>query len=231
NGVGGALRLRAPGSRVEGNVISSADTGLLAFGDASDLEIVDNFFGTDQLETADLGMDTAIRILLGSQDNLISGNVITNNNSGVTIVSGNGNRITANSIHNNTVIGIDLGEDGATANDVADNDTGANNLQNAPDISQADLSGGNLTITYRVDTVGVAAQYPLEIEFFISDGNGQGQTLIGTNTYLAVERRTEKTIVLAVVGVSGGEQLVATATDLFGNTSEFGLEFNVDGGA
>ena len=126
-----------------------------------------------------------------------------------------------NSIRDNSSIGIDLGGDGPTANDFGDNDTGANNLQNSPVITQAWLSGNQLTITYRVDSTAQASAYPMTIEFFVEDGNGQGETIVGINNYLTAERRTHKTITLTVGGVNIGEQLVATATDSNGNTSEF----------
>ena len=64
-------------------------------------------------------------------------NTIANNGGdGVTVVSNGatGNRIEKNSIHDNVGLGIDLGDDGVTANDNDDSDSGPNNLQNYPTI-------------------------------------------------------------------------------------------------
>ena len=125
------------------------------------------------------------------------------------------------------IIGIDLGDDGASANDPGDGDTGGNNLQNSPEISSAMLSGDELTITFRVDSTRLNSEYAMSIEFFVADGGGQGKSLIGTATYLKSEFRSNKTIVLTVAGLNVGDEIVATATDLLGNTSEFGAAFTV----
>ena len=220
NGTGGALRLRAPGSRVEGNKISSADDGIFAFGQASNLEIVDN-----QIGGPGLGMTNGIRILTGSDDNVIANNIISNNSKGVVVVGSTGNKITSNAIHDNAQIGIDLGDDGATVNDTGDGDSGANELQNSPKITQASLSPGKLTVGYVVDTHPGAAPYPLTIEFFLSDGNGQGKLLIGSDQYSTP--LTPKTIVLIVAGLNIGDEIVGTVTDSEGNTSEFSMDVTV----
>ena len=227
NGTGGALRLQAAESLIEGNTISAPDLGILALRDATDLVIKDNFIGTDETETVDLGMSTAITLISGANDNLVSGNTIANNVKGVVVPNGQGNRITGNSIYNNSSIGIDLGPGGTNGNDLGDVDTGANNLQNSPELFDVTLVGNVLTITYSVDSTAQSSAYPMTIEFFISDGNGQGRTLIGTNTYLTSERRQQKTIQFGVTGLNVGDKIVATATDLLGNTSEFGEELTV----
>src|SRR5439155_2456842 len=59
-----------------------------------------------------------------------AGNTIANNGAGVVIDSGTGNSVLSNSIHSSGALGINLGVDGHTANDLDDPDTGANNLQN-----------------------------------------------------------------------------------------------------
>ena len=78
-----------------------------------------------------LGFATNTIIGGDTQDatNLIS----QNGRNGVTVLSGTGNQINGNnSIANNAILGIDLGNNGVTANDAGDGDAGPNNLQNFP---------------------------------------------------------------------------------------------------
>jgi hypothetical protein len=159
----------------------------------------------------------------GSAPNVISGNL----GNGVTITGASvGNRIVSNSIFSNAGLGIDLGNDGATANDISDGDTGPNNLQNFPaPLSVVPLVGGDLQITYVVDSVTENSAYPLRIEFFLADADNQeGQTLIGSDTYTEADQTPAKTITITpLVPVTSGDRVVATATDDNGNqnTSEF----------
>ena len=77
-----------------------------------------------------------------------AGNTISFNISdGVNLVStaGTGNAIRGNSIDSNGSLGIDLGLNGVTENDLGsppDQDSGANNLQNFPDLTYAVKQGG-----------------------------------------------------------------------------------------
>ena len=228
NASGGAVRLTSPQTRVEGNTISSPDTGILAFGNASDLQIVDNFIGTNAAEEATLGMQTGIRLTTGAVDAWIAGNVIAHHETGIS-VEGSATRahIEGNSIYGNSTIGIDLGGDGATANDAGDADTGQNQMQNSPVISQAVLVGDQLTITYIVESLAENSDFDLQIEFFLSDGAAQGQRSLGTDSYQLASAGNSQTVVLTVTDLSVTDKLTATATDAQGNTSEFSLDVEI----
>src|SRR5207248_2426609 len=65
---------------------------------------------------------------------------------GIEVLSGTGNSIRGNSIFSNGALGIDLANDGVTANDNGDADTGPNNRQNFPVISSVVTGGGQTTI-------------------------------------------------------------------------------------
>ncbi|MEZ5410637.1 MAG: right-handed parallel beta-helix repeat-containing protein [Acidimicrobiales bacterium] len=114
------------------------------------------------------------------------GNTIADNSGdGVMLITVNGSSndiaVIGNSIHSNTGLAIDLGDDGVTANDTGDGDSGLNDLLNYPVIGEVGLSGGNLTVTYRLDAP--AGTY--RVEFFTNSaadptGYGEAQTLAGS---------------------------------------------------
>ncbi len=56
------------------------------------------------------------------------------------------NHILSNAIYGNRAIGIDVGNDGPTANDEGDADIGPNAFQNSPVIDSADIENGSVTI-------------------------------------------------------------------------------------
>src|SRR5207249_4497035 len=94
---------------------------------------------------------------------------------------GNGVRILGNSIFGNAGLGIDLDANGLTPNDLGDPDTGSNNLQNFPVLTQVTNSSGMTTIK---GTLNSKANTMFRIEFF---GNaaidptdfGEGKTFLG----------------------------------------------------
>ena len=68
-------------------------------------------------------------------------NRITNfGGAGVIITSGTGNSVRGNTIYANGGLAVDLADDGVTANDVGDADTGPNKLQNSPLITAVTTS-------------------------------------------------------------------------------------------
>ena len=100
--------------------------------------------------------------LIGSSNNSIAQNIIAYNgtvgelesvgdgiriesDAELTLVRATGNVMSANSIHSNVGLGIDLmftdgSEEGPTANDLDDKDLGANNLQNTPVIDSTSFT-------------------------------------------------------------------------------------------
>ncbi len=70
--------------------------------------------------------------------------------------------VTHNSIHSNSGLGIDLNDDGRTANDSGDGDTGANGLLNSPVITGvSDIGSGQIQIDGFVDVP--AGDYMVQI--------------------------------------------------------------------
>lgn len=129
----------------------------------------------------------------------------------------------ANAIHGNRGNGrsnIDIGALGPTANDVDDVDVGANNGQNSPEIISASVSGGQLHVTYRVDSDIANSVYPLRIDFYANVRGGSGD-YIGQDTYAAGDAQLDKSVALTLPAGVQGIPFVATATSAAGYTSEF----------
>lgn len=137
------------------------------------------------------------------------------------------NAVLRNSLFGNNGLGIDLfwAED----NDPGDADTGPNDLQNSPHLRAASLGDGTLTIGYSVPSDPAHSAFPLHVEFFLADADGEeGQTYLGSNLYTQADQLAgEKVFRLPVpAGLKIGEQIVATATQTspgggYGSTSEF----------
>jgi CSLREA domain-containing protein len=147
---------------------------------------------------------------------------------GVSVISGTGNTIQGNSIHSNGGLGIDLGGDGVTPNDLGDADTGANNLQNFPVLTSA------LTTTEQTQIRGALNSTPntqFKIEFFFNtvcdpSGHGEGESRVvafGLNPItVTTDGGGNITFGLSTSAtVPVGRFVTTTATDPNGNTSEF----------
>ena len=209
------------------NFLTTAATGNLVQG---------NFIGTNAAGTLALG-NGGYGIGIGSSNNTIggtaagAGNLISGNGSvGIGIQTGTGNPILGNSIYANAGIGIDLNEDGVTANDVGDADTGANNLQNFPLLATARTDGaGQLILT---GTLNSNASSYYRIEFFAStvqdgSGYGEGQRYLGFVNVASNGSGNATISTTLTATVAAGEFISATATksnagfSAFTDTSEF----------
>ena len=110
-------------------------------------------------------------------------------------------------------------------------------LQNFPQFQSVAITGGNLIVTYLVDSAPANATYPLTVEFFKPDAvaSFEGKTFVAGDSYSAADFTLgAKTVNLGnavALGVAVGSRLVATATDAAGNSSEFSPTFGVTGPA
>ncbi len=171
------------GNTISGNAIGTNGAGTLVQGNSA--------YGVVLLSNNDQNADNNI---IGSNgdgtgDDL-EGNLIANNNKGIVIAAPAGastllgNRISRNSIYDNAQLGIDFLNDGVTANDNGDPDTGPNELYNFPFITRSNVQGGNLVVS------GIAPADAV-IEFYIADAGGtEGKTYLFTaqvnTTYLGI---------------------------------------------
>jgi len=226
NGVAGIyLGCSAPNNTIGGttvatrNVIGGNGTGVHNLGCGSNGNVIaGNYIGTAANGTTAISNGIGIELEGGASQTIIGGtttaaaNLIANNpTSGVKILSpAAANGILHNAITNNGP-GINLDNlPLSTTNDSTDSDTGANNLQNAPVLSAASLSGSNLVVTFSVDSASVAATQSLVVELFKADGTGQGKQFLGTQCFNGNNISTTMTI--ASAPVVAGDPITATAT-------------------
>jgi hypothetical protein len=150
-------------------------------------------------------------------------NLISGNGKGVVIVSGTGNGILTNSIYGNTGIGIDLNNDGVTANNGTKSGALPNSGMDTPVFTTRIYGSGTLTLAGYVGTAaGQVAFAGATVQVFKSDndasGFGEGQIYLGTLTADANGNFSGTLTASLVVG----DRITGTATDAANNTSEFG---------
>ena len=237
------LRINGRTNTISGNVIGfNFLRGIDLYGsDAHDNAVSGNFIGVspsgDNLGNSNGG----VYITQDAHDNTLSGNTIADNQvDGIGIASGQHNLLRANSIHDNSGIGIDLGADGVTPND---NDS----TPPAGDPPNRDQNFPVLTGAIGGDTKGkvsgmlTSTPGDYRIEFFASpacdaSGHGPGETYLGHTTItlpnLTVNGQTtvsfNKTVESFFLQIPG-EMITATATaqapGVAGDTSEFSACF------
>lgn len=151
-----------------------------------------------------------------------AGNVIAfNTANGVAVASGVSHVIRGNSIFSNGALGIDLNNDGMTANDSCDADTGANDLQNFPVLTSAASAGSSTTIQGALNSI---ASSTFTIDFYSTascDDSGEGQAYLGSATVNTDGSCNAAINATLPIEVADGHVVTATATDSSGNTSEF----------
>lgn len=160
-----------------------------------------------------------------------AGNIIAGNSrDGVAVItSSSGIQIQGNAIFANQALGIDLADDGVTANDLGDADSGQNLLQNYPVITNAQSSAQS---TFMSGTLNAASESVFHVEFFSNSasdasGFGEGENFLGSRSVMtdADGNSTFSATFLDFVPI--GANVTATATDVNGNTSEFSALFTV----
>ena len=133
--------------------------------------------------------------------------------------------IRGNLIYENADSGIDLGDDGLTANDTGDADEGANTYLNHPDVDRAFYRGGNhaIVVEYEISSDSTIVTYPLTVDVYLADDDisGEGKTYIGSSIY-TIQNQVEQFEVSAdSITWASTDYIVLTTTDAAGNTSEF----------
>jgi hypothetical protein len=229
NGIGGV----AAG---EGNLISGNDGGGILLSGGGNNTVINNRIGlafASDTPVGDSGDGITVGLLgVQSSGNIIGGagagqaNVIAGNRgNGVAVVNGVANAIFGNSIFSNGLLGIDLGPAGVTANDPNDTDTGANDLQNFPVITNA---YSTRTLTVARGTLNSAPGF-YYVDVYASpvgdpSGHGQGKIYLGFANCTVDATMTGSWTRTFTTPIAAGYVLSATATSSTSGTSEFSAD-------
>jgi parallel beta-helix repeat protein len=152
-----------------------------------------------------------------SAGNVIQGNNVSGSSgTGIRVAGGSGNRIYDNSIHSNDGLGIDLGTDWVvTLNDADDADTGANNLQNFPEIMEAEAFPTQTRVAGTLDSL---PDKTFAIDFYASSeadpsGYGEGERWLGAITVSTDANGDADFDAVLPAATTPGEVITATATE------------------
>ncbi len=213
----------ASGSTIRGLAVDGFADGVVLDEQPTQTTLQGDYVGIDPTGAAAGNSGDGVALLNGASGDLIGGtasgdgNVIADNADGVAVVGATttGDSILGNSIYGNTDLGIDLNDDGHTADGTAP--PGPNDFQNYPVLTAA--ASGQVAGSLRS-----APNTTYRIEFYATpqtDGAYEGETLLG-----AVQLSTDATGLLSfnetVTAPPSGWVVTATATDLAnGDTSEF----------
>jgi hypothetical protein len=228
---------------VDGNLISGNDfegvciVGYPPYGwDSHNNILFKNIIGLD-INLAPL-MNTMDGVSIGQYGNIYPGGYATGNIVDSNLIAYNGanavtvwehsnntincdhNRITRNSMYTNGGLGIDLNDDGVTPNDTTDPDLGPNQEVNFPNnlLARYFSSSGQTIIDGTIDIDTDPTQAIVEIFRAQPDptGYGEGWLYLGPATPNAAGQWSA-----TFSGLSIGDHITATTTDMNMNTSEF----------
>jgi hypothetical protein len=230
---GDGVRISASNNTIGGtsagtrNVISGNDEGVVIVGNgATGNKVTGNNIGTDASGTKDVGNDTSGVTIVDAPNNALGGttggsrNIIAfNGDAGVAILGedATGNRVLSDSIFTTIGLGIDLGFNGATANDPGDMDPGPNGLQNKPILSFARTSSTSTVVRGKLDGIPSKA---LRLQFFSNPSGNEGKKFIGQKKVTPDESGDVTFTFTPTRKVGVGRTVTATATGAEG-TSEF----------
>ncbi|HLF65690.1 MAG TPA: T9SS type A sorting domain-containing protein [Saprospiraceae bacterium] len=225
--IGGTNTFIGPGNLISAN----SGAGIEIHGPAASGNIVfSNLIGLQSDSVSALGNDgDGILVTNGANNNTIGAldslNMISfNGNHGVNVdtIAGQGNRIIASIFRSNAGLGINIGADGANQNDMRDQDTGPNDLQNYPELVSVKFTQNTTTVTGIVEST---PNMELTLSFYANKACdpsdfGEGEIFLGTMKVMTdVDGATD--FVFASDIPSVGSFITATCTNDDRSTSEF----------
>ena len=197
---------------------------------APSTRIQGNYIGTNAAGSAPLGNGLGGIYIAGSTAAVGGGTAGTsnliayNNGKGVAVYGTTTHAIIRrNSIHSNTGLGIDLGDNGVTPNDLLDPDTGPNGYQNFPVITSATGSTGAITVVLRS-----LPNKSYRLDFYSSPAGtcdpshyGEGRKWIGMANVMTNASGIWTGTVTSILPFLAGQGITGTATYAPLDTSEF----------
>ncbi len=206
NASGGATIIGSAGS---GNIIGGNGLSGIVAGTADLLTIQGNTIGKS-------GAANARGILLNTTAGATVGGIVAGQGNNVGFNTGNGIAlgsaataiIRGNSLHDNGALGIDLNNNGVTANDANDTDSGANGLLNFPVITTAVATGSSTIVS---GTYAGLANTDLNLDFYSNTAGGEAETYLGTFA-ITTDGSGNGTFSTTLGVVPAGRTVSATAT-------------------
>jgi choice-of-anchor C domain-containing protein len=220
----------------QGNVISgNGGAGVQVDAGSSGSVIVANRIGTNVAGSAGVGngqegLTLFAQATVGGVAAGLGNTIAYNSGHGISVRGAvSGAVIRGNAIFSNSGLGIDLGNDGVSANDGAKTSGQPNLKMDRPLTVQAVLGPATLTVTGYVGSAANQSTFGAAlVDVYEGDGDssgsGEGRRYLGTLTTDSTGWFTGTLSTTGMVGlVAGTTQVTATATDGSGNTSEFGV--------
>jgi hypothetical protein len=229
------LRIEASDTTVTGLVINRFKKSGILLDGAAGSDIVGNYIGTDQTGRLDHGnrgagvriVDGVGNAVGGDTDPALRNLIAWNRGTGVRVEGASaGNSVVSNQILRNSGLGIDLGAAGVTPNDAAPHpgsDTGANNLQNFPEITSATRSGSTTTVAGTLQSTP-GQTYTIQCYLAAPDrsGHGEARALLDQDPDVTTDGGGNAGFTCTSDAPMVGDRVSATATcTTTGDTSEF----------
>ncbi|HMO56236.1 MAG TPA: right-handed parallel beta-helix repeat-containing protein [Roseiflexaceae bacterium] len=168
-------------------------------------------------------LDNATGAVVGSITPADTNQITNNGGAGVAIIgaAATQNQVRGNAIDHNGGLGIDLGNDGVTANDAGDADSGPNGLQNFPSVNANEV----LTVTTFSGTLESLPNTSYAIDFYAGaacdpSGNGEGARYVASATLTTDGSGSANYSLPVTIVLPGGSWITAVATGPHGS-SEF----------
>lgn len=218
----------------ERNIISgNAGAGIaLADSDTTGNIVAGNYIGADPSSLKPMPNAVGVTIAGGASGNTIGGTVAAARNI-IAFNTGDGVQVTGDGTVGNTIrrvmmqsnggLGINLGTDRVTPNDIKDPDGGPNGGQNSPRVTGVTITPESTTINVSINSL---PNTRFAVEVYRSDvadpsGSGEGRVYVAT-VFLITDDSGNATGSFTMATNQTGQIFSATATNtVTGDTSEF----------